>query len=296
MDRNNLIVLETAPCCWDETQTDALLLHRGNRASPFIIAHEFDQRTFSWSSGSYYGELLPALLSLKGLADPAWSISGCTPDDVLERYGEDWLISREDAEGFAASVNERIGQRDDLFTEEIWEEVRDNCVERGRATRDDLDEFERRVEREKERACGSTQSSVVAGTMYLDCNGYDYETSREPDRRGKPGVFVTLNYSTELVEEELAKEGIPLTQPNIAYMSDKIAQAIRFDAQENAAYVVSDTCVYWKSSVPDKPTQAESPSERASKAVSVANAASEPRGRETPRHDEAFDGKTHRKM
>ena len=296
MDRNNLVVLETAPCCWDETQTDALLLHRGNRAAPFIIAHEFDQETFSWSSGSYYGELLPALLSLKGLADPTWAISGCTPDDVLERYGEDWLMSREDAEWLAASVNERVGQRDDLFTEEIWEEVHDSYIERGRATRDDLNEFERRVEREEERACGSPQSCMIAGTMYLDCNGYDYEASREPDRQKRPGVFVTLNYSTELVEEELAKEGIPLTQPNIAYMSDKIAQAIRFDAQGNAAYVVSDTCAYWKSSVPDKPARAESPSERDSKAISVANAASEPWGRESPRHDEVSDRETHRKI
>src|SRR5699024_1865821 len=121
--------------------------------------------------------------------------------------------------------------------------------------------------------------------MYLDVNGYDYVSARDTEqgRAVSSGRsfesserFVTFSYSMSLVEEEMAKEGIPLTQPNIAFMSDKIAKALHADAQENAGYIASDTVVYWKSSCPDQ-AQRQSPSQVADHARAVAHASAEDR-------------------
>lgn len=67
---------------------------------------------------------------------PAFTIEGCTPDDVLERYSagtsrQPLVTSRADAELVAREVNERLSAVDDLFTDVLDEVVRERFDERA---------------------------------------------------------------------------------------------------------------------------------------------------------------------
>lgn len=67
---------------------------------------------------------------------PAFTIEGCTPDDVLERYGagssrQPLVTSWAEAELVAREVNERLSSVDGLFSNVLDEVVREQSDERA---------------------------------------------------------------------------------------------------------------------------------------------------------------------
>lgn len=117
--KDRLVVLDTRPG-WDG-QTDALLYDPDapKDLTPFIIAQGYDEEYKSWQAGSYRRDLLGAVCEFRGAINPKWAISGCTPDDVVELYGDYCRFGPGDAEDVAHTVNEWISNYDDLFTDEI---------------------------------------------------------------------------------------------------------------------------------------------------------------------------------
>lgn len=116
---DRLVILDTRP--GRDGQTDALLYDPGapKDLAPFIIAQGYDEEYKSWQAGSYRRDLLGAVCEFRGAINPKWAISGCTPDDVVELYGDYCRFGPGDAEDVAHTVNEWISNYDDLFTDEI---------------------------------------------------------------------------------------------------------------------------------------------------------------------------------
>lgn len=121
--KDRLVVLDTRPG-WDG-QTDALVYDPGapKDLTPFIIATGFDAESRSWRSGSYRNDLMGALCEFRRTINPEWAISGCTPDDVTELYGDYCHFEPEDASEVAHTVNEWMSNYDDLYSDEI-----DACI------------------------------------------------------------------------------------------------------------------------------------------------------------------------
>lgn len=141
MDRTNLIVLDTAPG-WEPGDVDALLINLRDEETPYIVARGFDAGTFSWSAGSYHRDLLSAMGDLHRTDYLEWAIAGCTPEDVVELYQDDFYVTDRDARRIANKVNERMGMRDYLFEVELDEEVRNSLVRRADATPEERRQFE----------------------------------------------------------------------------------------------------------------------------------------------------------
>lgn len=272
---NDYVVLETFER-QDGTRT-GLLFDRGDPELPFSVAYGFDKENMTWDGISRHDAIEDALTECKQLGDSQWFIRGLTPRDIIDAWGEEYAITQEDAREIARTVNEQTEEYMSAENETVHEYVEDICPR-----------MEDRVTHERE-ANSAHEQTLVGGTMYLDVNGYDYVSARDSEQgasRSSGGSFettdrfVTLRYSMVLVEEEMAREGIPLTQPNIAFMSDKIAKALRADAQENASYIAADTVAYWKSSCPDQAARAV-PSQVAEHASAVARASTESQSRDS---------------
>lgn len=271
MSVNDFVVLETLDSP-DGTQK-GLLFDPHDHEQPYAVAYDFDRESMTWSDISHEYTIEEALAEFKQLRDPRWLIRGLTPQDIESAWGEEFAITHDDAQEIAQAANEQTEEYLSAETEDVRRLVEDICPR-----------IEDNITRERD-VSESHEQTLVGGTMYLDVNGYDYVSARDTEQgravsSGRPFEsserFVTFSYSMSLVEEEMAKEGIPLTQPNIAFMSDKIAKALHADAQENAGYIASDTVVYWKSSCPDQ-AQRQSPSQVADHARAVAHASAEDR-------------------
>lgn len=119
MDKERLIVLETVKQPFG--CLDALLLDPGDAVCPYVVAHGYDPGTRSWSSGSYFADPARAACKLLGYPDPAWSVPGCTPDDVRRELG--WgRLDHDEACEIAAAANARITEAERLpqdFSDEI---------------------------------------------------------------------------------------------------------------------------------------------------------------------------------
>ena len=196
MDKSKLIVLsERTSRGWGEDAKDALIYNLAN--SELIVASNFDAATMSWSSGRYFADANAAIAHFHGNPDPRWSIPGCTPDDVLGLYGEEHGLSIDDARGIADRVNAALGADDDLFRDELHRQVTGY------------------------RAATRHAQETVAGTMTLDCNGYDYllcadsrsAPTEHAGRAASEEAFAVIRYSTSMIEEAMAKEGIPSRSP-----------------------------------------------------------------------------------
>ncbi|HIY83878.1 hypothetical protein [Rubneribacter sp.] len=229
MDKSKLIVLsERTSRGWGEDAKDALIYNLAN--SELIVASNFDAATMSWSSGRYFADANAAIAHFHGNPDPRWSIPGCTPDDVLGLYGEEHGLSIDDARGIADRVNAALGADDDLFRDELHRQVTGY------------------------RAATRHAQETVAGTMTLDCNGYDYllcadsrsAPTEHAGRAASEEAFAVIRYSTSMIEEAMAKEGIPLTQPNIASVRERLAKALIEDARENAPIALREALAYAK--------------------------------------------------
>lgn len=197
----------------------------------------------------------------QGVSNQRYVVAALSADDLCEIYGDD-ISSSETADAIAAITAQRLGRvvkralphEIDAVMAEFDNLVQDGekrGLEHEQAAKEARDKFASEY-------LPHISDTLVAGTMYLDVNGYDHRLRKTEDAPGatiggpadkKP--CVTLKYSTSLVEEAMAKNGIPLTQPNIAFMSDKIANAIWNDAMENASHIASETVLYWKYEVPD---------------------------------------------
>lgn len=271
MDKNALVVLETT--AGTDGERKGLLFDPGDRDLPFVIAYGFDEESLTWRNCGFARTAEEALVEFKQLLDPEYVIRGITARDVIDAWGEEYSITPDAAREIALEVNEEASAHVSADTEEVRRCVEDVC-QRVKVP-EGLDPATSECREE----------TLVSGTMFLDVQGYDYVSSRESvPRQGKApdgpldrtACFVSLEYSMSLVEEEMAKEGIPLTQPNVAFMSDKIASALRIDAQENAPYIIADTVCFWRSSCPDMARPA-SPSVVAERACATARASSEGR-------------------
>lgn len=157
MDRSDLVVLDTVPG-WEAGDVDALLVYTRDKQTPYIVARGFNADTFAWSAGSYHGDLLEAVCDLHRASYSKWTIAGCTPEDVLELYRDEYYVSYKDAERIANDVNERIGMRDNFFMAELVEEAEATLVPRSEATADDV----RRFEAENEQAEITEEAYFVA--------------------------------------------------------------------------------------------------------------------------------------
>lgn len=217
MDKSKLIVLsERTSRGWGEGAN--------------IVASNFDAATMSWSSGRYFADANAAIAHFHGNPDPRWSIPGCTPDDMLGLYGEEHRLSIDDARGIADRVNAALGADDNLFKDELHRQVTGY------------------------RAAARHAQETVSGTMTLDCNGYDYllcadshsAPTEHAGRAASEEAFAVIRYSTSMIEEAMAKEGIPLTQPNIASVRERLAKALIEDARENAPIALREALAYAK--------------------------------------------------
>lgn len=264
MSRNDLIVLETLD--GPDGSQKGLLFDPFDPELPYSVAYDFDMEKMAWSGISHKYTIEEAFVEFKQLRDSQWFVQGLTPRDIQDAWGEEYIITQSDAQEIARAANEQTEEFLTADTEEVRRLVEDVCPR-----------IEDRITRERE--VGEThEQTLVSGTMYLDVNGYDYVSTRDSEQgqaesSGQPFEsserFVTLSYSMGLVEEEMAKEGIPLTQPNVAFMSDKIAKALRADAQENVGYIAADTVAYWKAECPDQVARV-APSQVAARASAVA--------------------------
>ena len=261
MGKELLVVLETHET--KEGDKKALLFNPSDALQPYLVAYGFNAEGMSWDECNLHYTVEGALSEFKR----EYFIQGLTPESIINAWGDEYHITPAAATEVACAVNEEVEEslRQSVNAESVRSYVEDICP---------------RIEDQVRHECESMSShaqALVSGTMYLDVNGYDYMSALDAERGTAKSTggsyqtteqFVTLAYSTVLVEEAMAKEGIPLTQPNVAFMSDKIARALRQDAQDNASYIAADTAAYWKASCPDC-GQRMSPSRSAVEASAV---------------------------
>lgn len=273
MDKERLVVLETIDN--QEGGKKALIFNTADAEQPYLVAYGFDDERMDWDGCSLHGTAEEALCEFKH----EYLIRGLTPESIVSAWGDEYFITEDDAQVIALAVNEETQEQLSAGTEAVRSYVEDVCPR-----------IEDHVRHERESRSSHAQT-LVSGTMYLDVNGYDYVSALDSERGTAKSSgdscqtteqFVTLAYSTSMVEEVLAKEGIPLTQPNVAFMSDKIARALREDAQENAGYIAADTAAYWKASCPDQ-GRGMSPSRAAAEAIAVSRAAGPEEGTDRTR-------------
>lgn len=117
--KENLVVLETQNS-WHEHPT-ALLFDPSGKHSRYIVAYSFNESNREWSHGDYYSDLSTAIYDFYGKTHSEYTIEGCTPDDVLEVYGDEYSqLDYNDARQIACNVNKVLSHMDDLYAEDLY--------------------------------------------------------------------------------------------------------------------------------------------------------------------------------
>lgn len=126
--KSALMVIDEQSSTWN-SGVDALLFNPRNDHAPYIVARGYDAETGGWSSGSYYSDLMDAVVSLRGCIHPDNAISGCSVHDVRELYGQDYGTTPEDERIIAREVNDTLSKDDELFSDELYKAVIRRCGE-----------------------------------------------------------------------------------------------------------------------------------------------------------------------
>lgn len=117
--KENLVMLETQNS-WHEHPT-ALLFDPSGKHSRYIVAYGFNESNKEWSHGDYYSDLPTAVYDFYGKTRSEYTIEGCTPDEVLERYGDEYgWLDQNDAHQIACNVNKSLSCVDDLYTDDLF--------------------------------------------------------------------------------------------------------------------------------------------------------------------------------